>query len=144
MSATTATSQKAIAAVLEAFAAVEARDDERLARISHPDLTFHWPHSLRASSFLRADASAAHSWEEVWDRFQPSADERRMSPRVVAASDREVAVIWHQRGVNAAGERLDCEVFGLYEVRDGRLARAQMFYFDSVIVQRFLKSTPPP
>jgi hypothetical protein len=29
-------------------------------------------------------------------------------------------------------------VLGLYQVREGRLARAQMFYFDTDAVKRFL------
>ena len=58
----------------------------------------------------------------------------------VAASGARVTVLWHQRGVNRRGERLDCEVLGLYEVRDGLLYRAQMFYFDGAAVREFLQS----
>jgi len=46
--------------------------------------------------------------------------------------------IYHQRGVSPNGQRFDGEVLGLYEIRDGKFARAQMFYFDAVAVQRFL------
>jgi hypothetical protein len=35
---------------------------------------------------------------------------------------------------------LDCEVLGLDEVRDGLLYRAQMLYFDSAAVRKFLQS----
>ncbi len=59
-------------------------------------------------------------------------------PRVVAASDQEVVVLWRQRGRNPAGERFDTPVLGLYQLRDGRLTRAQMFYFDTVAVAGFL------
>jgi ketosteroid isomerase-like protein len=61
-----------------------------------------------------------------------------MDPRVVAATEREVVVLWRQRGVWPDGGRFDGEVLGLYEVRDDKLARAQMFYFDAVAIQRFL------
>jgi ketosteroid isomerase-like protein len=61
-----------------------------------------------------------------------------MDARVVAATEREVVVLYHQRGVSPNGQRFDGEVLGLYEVRDGKLARAQMFYFDAVAVRRFL------
>lgn len=61
-----------------------------------------------------------------------------MDPQVVAATEREVVVRWRQRGVSPSGERFEGEALGLYEVRDGKFARAQMFYFDSVAVQRFL------
>jgi ketosteroid isomerase-like protein len=61
-----------------------------------------------------------------------------MDPRVVAATEKEVVVHWHQRAVSPTGERFDGEAVGLYEVRDGKFARAQMFYFDAIAVQRFL------
>jgi uncharacterized protein len=67
-----------------------------------------------------------------------------MDPRVVASTEREVVVLWRQRGVSPGGERFDGEVLGLYEVRDGKFARAQMFYFDAVAVQRFLASAGAP
>jgi len=47
-------------------------------------------------------------------------------------------VLWHQRGVTPGGDRLDEEVLGLYHVRAGKLARAQMFYFDTTAVVSFL------
>jgi ketosteroid isomerase-like protein len=43
-----------------------------------------------------------------------------------------------QRGVTRAGDRCDEEVLGLYHVRGGKLARAQMFYFDTAAVVSFL------
>jgi ketosteroid isomerase-like protein len=50
------------------------------------------------------------------------------------------AVERRQRGLSPSGERFDDEVLGLYEVRDGKFARAQMFYSDGAAVQRFLAS----
>ncbi len=47
-------------------------------------------------------------------------------------------VLWHQRGRDPAGGRLDTPVLGLYQVRDGKLARAQMFYFDPLAAAEFL------
>ena len=131
--------------VLEAFAAVDARDDERLKRIRHPETSFVWPESLQPSHFRTAQGKVATSWEEVWEPFQPLPEfiTRKMSPQIVASSGARVTVSWHQRGVNRRGERLDCEVLGLYEVRDGLLYRAQMFYFDSAAVRKFLQSNEP-
>ena len=128
--------------VLEAFAAVDARDDERLKRISHPEASFVWPESLQPSHFRTLQGKVATSWEKVWEPFQPLPEfiTRKMSPQIVASSGARVTVLWHQRGVNRRGERLDCEVLGLYEVRDGRLYRAQMFYFDGAAVRNFLQS----
>ena len=61
-----------------------------------------------------------------------------MDPRVVAASDDEVVVLWRQRGISPAGDRFDGPVLGLYQVREGKLARAQMFYFDTAALVSFL------
>ena len=36
------------------------------------------------------------------------------------------------------GERFESEVLGLYEVREGKFARAQMFYFDTAALLEFL------
>ena len=62
-----------------------------------------------------------------------------MDPCVVAANEGEVVVLCRQRGLSPAGERFDGEVLGLYQVREGKLARAQMFYFDTVAVVNFLE-----
>jgi ketosteroid isomerase-like protein len=62
-----------------------------------------------------------------------------MDPRVVAVNESEVVVLWRQRGLGRAGERFDGEVLGLYQIREGKLARAQMFYFDTVAVVSFLE-----
>jgi len=64
-----------------------------------------------------------------------------MDPRVVAAGDDEVVVLWRQRGINPAGDRFDGPVLGLYQVLEGKLARAQMFYFDTAALVSFLANT---
>jgi uncharacterized protein len=61
-----------------------------------------------------------------------------MEPRVVASEGDEVVVLWRQRGLSPDGERFDGPVLALYTVRDGRLARAQMFYFDTPALVEFL------
>ena len=129
--------------VMAAFAAVERRDERRLAELYHPEVEFHWPPSLPyGGSFHGATALQASDrtgFDQVWDPFQPTWRERRMDPRVVAATDTEVVVLWHQRGLRPAGQRLDMDTLGLYGVRDGKFARAQMFYFDTTAVLRFLQ-----
>jgi ketosteroid isomerase-like protein len=61
-----------------------------------------------------------------------------MDPQVVAANDTEVVVLYRQRAVDPAGERLDAPVLGLYEVREDKLLRAQMFHFDTAALVEFL------
>jgi uncharacterized protein len=131
---------ESVAIVLEAFKAVEERDRQRLLELYDPAVAFHWTPSLPFGGSTRRGVRErpGPGWSEVWDPLQPTEAERRMDPRVVAATSREVVVQWHQRGVSPSGERFDGEALGLYEVRDGKFARAQMFYFDAIAVQRFL------
>ena len=121
-------SRENIAIVLEAFRAVEHRDRERLNELYHPEVEFHWPPWLPPS------------WQriETWNALQPSEAERHMDPRVVAANEEEVVVVWRWRGVSPAGERFEDSVLGLYQVRGGRFARAQMFFFDGAGLASFL------
>jgi uncharacterized protein len=128
--------------VMAAFAAVEERDQRRLAELYHPEVEFCWPPSLPYGGSIHGAALQADhrtGFDQIWDPLQPTRHERRMDPRVVAATGQEVVVLWHQRGLTPAGQRLDMETLGLYEVRDGKFARAQMFYFDTTAVLRFLQ-----
>ena len=61
-----------------------------------------------------------------------------MDPEVIAAADDRVVVQWRQRGRSPTGLCFDGQVLGRYEIRGERLARAQMFYFDTDAVRRFL------
>lgn len=56
----------------------------------------------------------------------------------MATSENEVVILWQQRGISQAGDGFDGPVLGLYQFRDGKLARAQMFYYDTVALVRFL------
>jgi ketosteroid isomerase-like protein len=135
---------ESVAIVLDAFAAVERGDEARQLELYHPQVEFHWPPSLSYGGNRRADrAHGRPSWEETWRPLQPTTAERQLSPRVVAASEDEVVVLWHQRGRSPDGERYDEEVLGLYGIRDGKFARAQMFYFDSASAARFLDRFTP-
>jgi len=57
--------------VMAAFAAVERRDERRLAELYHPEIEFHWPPSLpyggssRGAAALRADDRTG--FDQVWD-----------------------------------------------------------------------------
>jgi ketosteroid isomerase-like protein len=132
------TSTPSAEAVLAVFAAVEQRDEEAFARACQPDVEFCWPPSLPYGGTARGLAGRGGGWAAYWDWLQPTAAQRRLDPRVAAAAGPQVAVLWRQRGLTPAGESLDTEVLGLYEVREGKLARAQMFYFDPAAVSAFL------
>jgi uncharacterized protein len=118
--------------LLEVFRAIEERNDRRFSELLHSDFEIHWPPSLPYGE------GKARTWTDTWNPLQPTEAERRMDPRVVLANEDDVVVLWRQRGLSPAGERFDGEVLGLYLVREGKLARAQMFYFDTVAVGSFL------
>jgi uncharacterized protein len=132
--------------VLATIRAVEERDAEALAELYHDDVEFHDAPSLpyggrRSGSGHLTDelAAAPGTWFGTWGPLQPTAQERRMDARVVAAQDEEVAVVYRQRALSPTGERLDAPVFALYQVRDGKFARAQMFHYDTAEILAFLR-----
>jgi len=121
------------------FDAIERRDERRFAQYLDPECEMHWPPSLPYGGSSNASNPGHPTWTETWDPLQPTAAQRAMSPRVMAAHGGEAVVLWRQRGLRPDGEQFDGEVVGLYRLRDGKLLRAQMFYFDSDAVNRFLR-----
>src|SRR5215510_16288696 len=101
------TNEKNVEVMLKIFNAIEHRDQESRLALFHPDVEFHWPPSLPyggASIGLEIDGP---TWIETWNSLQPTAAERRMDPRVVVANDKEVVILWRQRGVSPSGDRID-------------------------------------
>jgi ketosteroid isomerase-like protein len=120
--------------------AIEQRDRKRLRELFHPDIELHWAPSLPYVKNHRERPGEGPTWAETWIPLEPTEAERRMDYRVVAANDDdEVVALWQQRGVTAAGDRFDGPVLGQYGLREGKLVRARMFYFDGVEVVDFLK-----
>jgi ketosteroid isomerase-like protein len=130
--------------MIDIFKAIERRDLRRLAELFHPQAQFIWDPSLPYGGARGDSGAAPPTWEEVWMPLQPTESERAMNARVVAASGDEVVVLWRQRGVRPDSKRFDGEVLGLYEIRGGRLVRAQMFNFDTVALADFLAKTDRP
>jgi uncharacterized protein len=126
--------------VLRAFRAVEDRDHRALVALYHPEIEFHEAPSLPygGTSVGRDQVAADLGWLETWGPLQPTAGERSMDPRVIADDGETVVVLYEQRAVDAAGNRFEAPVLGLYEVRDGKFARAQMFHFDTAAILDFL------
>lgn len=139
--------------MLEIFEAIETRDVDAFSRRCQPDVTFGWPPSLPygAGTSERdeelggpAPERARPSWLETWEPLQPTPAERAMDPQLVGVHGDAVVVLWHQRGADTAGRRIDTEVLGMYRLVDGKLARAQMFYFDPAQVADFLSAARKP
>lgn len=125
----------------EIFRAIEQRDQQKLFELFDPDFEIHWPQSLPYGGSARGLTPQGKTWSQTWDPLQPTEAERRMDARVVASDGDEAVVLWRQRGINTKGDRFDGEVLGLYRLRNGKLARAQMFYFDTEAVKRFLDAS---
>jgi ketosteroid isomerase-like protein len=132
--------------VLETIRAVEQRDAQALFELYHPDVEFHDAPSLPYGGTRRGrddilgalEREPERTWLGTWGPLQPTEAERATDPRVVAANDSEVVVLYRQRAVDYAGNAFDAPVLALYEVRDAKFARAQMFHFDTAAVVEFL------
>ena len=137
--------------VIGVFRALEKRDRERFLALHHENVEFHWPEALPCGGSVRGlealvrrlGTEPERTWLGTWDPLQPTDRERRMDPRVIGSRAGEVAVVYRQRAVRPDGERLDEPVVGLYEVRDGKFARAQMFHYDTAKVVDFLERAAP-
>ncbi len=85
--------------VMAAFAAVGRCDERRLAELYHPEVEFRWPPALPyGGSYHGAVALQAGDrtgFDQIWDPLQPTWHKRLMDPRVVAGTDQEVVVLWH-------------------------------------------------
>jgi uncharacterized protein len=133
--------------VLDVIHAVELRDRETLGRLYHDELEFHEAPSLPYGGSLRGkdvfqqqlEAEPEKTWLGTWGPLQPTEAERRFDPRVIAGNGDEVVVAYRTRARSPRGERFESPVLGLYEVRAGKLARAQMFHFDTAAIVAFLE-----
>ena len=133
--------------ILDVIKAVEERDAGRLFANYHDDVEFYDASSLPYGGRYRGKAEIVRRFEEdpggtwlgTWGPLQPTESERRMDARIVATSKNEVVALYQQRAVGPNGERLDNPCIGLYEVRDGKLVRAQMFHYDTAAIADFLR-----
>jgi ketosteroid isomerase-like protein len=133
--------------VLRVIRAVEERDAETLFELYHEDVEFHEAPSLPYGGVVAGLPSLEEqlatapedTWLGTWGPLQPNEEERRFDPRVIAEADGEVVVLYRMRAVAPDGERFDSPVIGLYEVRDGKFARAQMFHYDTHAIVEFVE-----
>jgi ketosteroid isomerase-like protein len=128
--------------IRKVFRSVERRDAALAAEVMADDVELHWPPELPYGGVARGRDVDGPTWGASWNPLQPADAERSLDPRIVAVSDEEAVVLWRQRGLAPSGERIDTPVLGLYRVRDGKLVRGQMFYFDPAAAARFLSTAP--
>jgi ketosteroid isomerase-like protein len=132
---------------LKSIRAVEERDGEQLFELLADDVELHDAPSLpyggvangKPSLEQQIERPLEETWLGTWDPVQPTESERRMDPRVLAESDGEVVVRYRPRALAANGERFDAPVIGIYEVREGKVSRAQMFHYDTAAINAFLE-----
>lgn len=135
--------------VLAVIRAVEDRDAEALFELYHDDVELHdapslpYAHTARGKEEIREQLETAPetTWLGTWGPLQPTKAERRLDPRVVATEGNEVVVQYTTRALAPNGERFESLVLALYEVRDGKFARAQMFHYDTAALSAFLERT---
>ena len=133
--------------VLGVIRAVQERDGEKLFELYHPDVELHEAPSLPYGGVVggmpslveQLESAPENTWLGTWGPLQPTEAERRFDPRVISEKDGEVVVLYRMRAVAADGERFEAPVIGLYEVRDGKFARAQMFHYDTQAINAFLE-----
>ena len=86
----------------------------------------------------------AAAFAEVWGPLQPTARERRTDPALVSASGDCVTVRYTWRGQSQLGRRFATDTLANYDVRGGRLSRAEMFYFDHAGLCEFVAHAAVP
>jgi uncharacterized protein len=139
--------------VLAVFRAVEERDREALFELYHDDVELHEAPSLpygyegivgKEAMRDQLENAPETTWLGTWGPLQPTDAERRMDPQVIATNGDEVVVRYTTRAIAPDGERFESPVVALYEVRDGRLARARMFHYDTAGLIAFLERAGQP
>lgn len=134
--------------VLAVFRAIEERDREALFELYHDDIELYDAPSLpygyegvSGKEAMREQLETAPEtcWLGTWGPLQPTERERRMDPRIVGIAGDEVVVQYVTRAIAPDGERFESPVVALYEVREGKFARAQMFHYDTAAILAFLE-----
>lgn len=134
--------------VLDVIQAVQNRDAEVLDRLYHDELEFVEASSLPYGGRVKGrkaevmaeqlNSDAEKTWLGTWGPLQPTESDRRFDPQLIAVDGNKVVVRYWTRAVSPNGEKFESEVLGLYEVRDGKFAKAQMFHFDTAALIEFL------
>lgn len=126
-------SQENVETIRGLFAGVEERDLEAYLAAGHPEVVIREPVSLPYGGEYRGlEGMRRHAagWMRTWAVLQPG-EERKLDAAFIDAGDYVVAR-WRLRARAPAGDGiLDMPMVGIYELRDGKLVGAQMFYSDT-------------
>lgn len=127
------TARSAADVVMALLHAIETRALDRVHEFYHPEVAFYWPPGLPYSGeFTGAALDDMNArFAATWLPLQPTDESRKLDARVVATGDDgRVVVHYDWKGQAPDGRRFHTETLADYQVRDQRLARAQMFYYD--------------
>lgn len=135
-------SQENVETIRGLFRGVEERDLEAYLAVGPPEVVIREPDSLPYGGEYRGlDGLRRHAagWMRTWAALQPG-NERKLGATFIDAGDHVVAR-WRLKARAPDGdETLDMQMVGVYELSDGKLVGAQMFYSDTAAVLRFLES----
>jgi ketosteroid isomerase-like protein len=111
------------------------------------NIEIHEAESLPYGGVYRGHAGAQQhiaGWLGTWDRFQTD-HERRLEAVFIDGEGDTVAAVFRHKAVDPdSGRRLDAPEVGIYQVRDGKVVRSQMFHADTAALLRFLAETEDP
>ena len=123
------------------FHAVEHRDRDELLACYTEDVEITEAEVLPYGGIYRGhDGAVAHAlgFLAAWGPYQ-GPDEVRLDAQFWGDGAGNVCVLFRHRAVDPRrGVRLDAPEVSMYQVRDGRVARSQMFHADSAKVAQFL------
>ena len=127
--------------VLGALSALEECRMDDLQALYHPEIEFHWQPGLPYEGDHSGAGVAAMSemFGAIWTPLQPDHETRRLSPNIVAAQDDHVVVNYIWRGIDRHGSKFQTETLAHYQVQDGRLRDARMYYYDLAGLIAFLE-----
>jgi ketosteroid isomerase-like protein len=139
-------SQRNVETIRNLFRGVEERDLRTYLAAGHPEVVIREPGSLPYGGEyhgLEGLRQHAAGWMRTWAPLQPE-EERKLDATLIDAGDHVIAR-WRLRARAPFGdEMLDMPMVGIYELRDGKLVGAQMFYSDTAAVLRFLENAGRP
>lgn len=126
--------------VLCAIHALEERRMDDLHKLYQPDIEFHWQPGLPYGGDHSGPGVAAmtKTFAATWSPLQPDPQTRRMDPKIVAVQDKHVVASYMWRGVDGHGNKFETETLAHYQVQNGKLRDARMFYYDLAGLIAFL------
>lgn len=124
------------------FDAVERRDFEAMLDCYAPDVEINESADLPyGGTYHGHDGARQHAiaFMRTWGRFQQDGADARLDARFAEGPDGVVTAVFHHRATDHdRGEHIDGDEVSVYEVRDEKIVRSQMFHFEQGKLARFL------